>query len=142
LFIGSAGSKLITRFKRMKRVFIFILLMASFSLKAADRLSHREAARIADAIYIAEGGKKAKVPYGILSIKVRSAEHARQICLNTIHNNYERWQKAGRRGEFLNFLADRYCPPTDATGNKNWKRNVKTILSRSSLKDNSRVAIK
>ena len=80
---------------------------------------------IANAIYRLEGGPKAKAPYGILSMKVRDAQHARQICMNTIRNSRARWIKAGRPGDELDFLSDRYCPPSaDPVGNKRWKINI------------------
>jgi hypothetical protein len=85
--------------------------------------------QIASAIYRLEGGTKAKSPYGILSVKVRSTEHARQVCLTTIRNNRARWIKAGAKGDYLDFLADRYCPPSvDAVGNRNWKKNIHKLL--------------
>jgi len=85
--------------------------------------------QIADAIWLAEGGAKAKAPYGILSVKVSSKAMARRICLNTIRNNRARWIKAGRPGDYLDFLADKYCPPSaDPVGNRNWKRNIKLLL--------------
>lgn len=85
--------------------------------------------RIVDAIYLAEGGPRARVPYGILSVKVRDASHARSICLRTVRNNWRRWEAAGRPGEYLDFLADRYCPRSvDPTGNRNWKRNVRRLI--------------
>ena len=87
-----------------------------------------DAERIADAIYRVEGGAKAKVPYGILSIPVKNEAHARRICLNTIRNNHKRWIAAGKPGDYLDFLADRYCPPSaDPVGNRNWKRNIKQL---------------
>ena len=72
-----------------------------------------DANRIADAIYKVEGGSKAKAPYGILSIRVSSTDDARRICTNTIRNNHNRWIRAGRPGEYLDFLA--------------WKRNIRKI---------------
>ena len=87
------------------------------------------AVKVANAIYRVEGGPKAKVPYGILSVKVRNADHAREICLRTITNNYARWEKAGKPGLFLDFLANRYCPASvDPIGNRNWKKNIKAIV--------------
>ena len=81
--------------------------------------------QIANAIYKLEGGKKAKAPYGILSMREKSPQHARQICMNTIRNSRARWLKAGRPGDELDYLADRYCPPSaDPAGNRNWKRNI------------------
>jgi len=44
----------------------------------------------------------------------------------TIVKNHQRWKNAGRPGDFIDFLADRYCPvAADPEGNKNWKRNVR-----------------
>lgn len=102
--------------------FLLTLLLAPAALAL-------DADRIADAIYRIEGGAKAKVPYGILSVPVRDAAEARHVCLNTIRNNHRRWIKAGRPGDYLDFLADRYCPPSaDPVGNRNWKRNLRQIL--------------
>lgn len=81
---------------------------------------------IADAIYRAEGPHK---PYGILSVRCEGKKECRKVCLNTVRNTHRRWVKRGRRGNFIDFLADRYCPPSvDPVGNRNWKRNVKKIL--------------
>lgn len=90
---------------------------------------------LVDAIYLAEGGARARVPYGILSMKVSGPAQARRACLVTVHNNYSRWLRAGRREHFVDFLADRYCPPSaDRAGNHNWKRNVKRLLANSALR--------
>jgi hypothetical protein len=86
--------------------------------------------KMADAIYRSEGGAKARVPYGILSVKVKDEADARRICINSIRNNIKRWEKAGRPGNFVDFMADRWCPPiSDPVGNTNWKRNVKAIYN-------------
>lgn len=85
---------------------------------------------IANAIYKIEGGSRAKVSYGILSIPVRDADHARRICINTIRNNRIRWIKAGQPGNYLDYLADKYCPRSaDPVGNKNWKRNIHKLIN-------------
>lgn len=85
--------------------------------------------QVVDAIYQIEGGSKAKVPYGILSVKVRDAGEARRVCGNTVRNTYGRWVKAGRPGSYLEFLADRYCPKkADPKGNGRWKKNIKALI--------------
>ena len=116
----------------MKLVLGGLAILLSVFATAGQALTETEANRIADAIYLAEGGGKARVPYGILSLKVRDKAHARRICLNTIRNNYRRWQSTRTNECFLDFLAGRYCPPIDSEGNKNWKRNVRSILNNSS----------
>lgn len=88
--------------------------------------------RLVAAIYHAEGGERARVPYGILSVKVRDAEHARQVCERTVINNHRRWVQAGRPGSFVKFLGLRYCPPSaDRRGHDNWVRNVSWHFGRS-----------
>jgi hypothetical protein len=95
---------------------------------SAACLSDETAGKIADAIYKVEGGAKAKVPYGILSVKVKDENDARRICLNTIRNNWKRWEKAGSEGKYLDFLANRYCPESaDPVGNSRWKKNIRKI---------------
>lgn len=99
------------------KILLFLLLGGSVMAATDDQ--------IANAIYKLEGGAKAKAPYGILSVKVSSPAQARRICLNTIANSRKRWLAAGRPGDELNYLADRYCPPSaDPVGNRNWKRNI------------------
>lgn len=88
------------------------------------RVPDAEAQRIASAIYLAEGGKKARVPFGIESIKVSGYENARRICINTIQNNHDRWIEAGSPGEYLDFLSRRYCPLNSAV----WLKNVRYFL--------------
>lgn len=104
-----------------------------------DKRSHLiPASVVADAVYRAEGGAKAKVAYGVLSVKVRNAQEARQVCLNSIRNSRARWQKAGRPGDWLAFFAARWAPTKGATNdptglNSNWLRNVRAILAASRL---------
>jgi hypothetical protein len=103
---------------------VFIILLSTPLL--ASELSTNQLDRIADSVYVAEGGKKARVPYGIISVAVRDEKEARQVCIQSIKNNYSRWQKAGKPGDFFFFMARRYCPPSPQT----WASNVKTILGK------------
>jgi len=91
--------------------------------------------KLADAIYRAEGGAKSKSPYGVLSIKLKGAtpeakkEEARKITITSIKNNWNRWLKTDKSKNFIDFMADRWCPiSADPVGNKNWKNNVKRIM--------------
>jgi hypothetical protein len=110
----------------MKRAVIICLLSLSVHGQSASRTCQLDADKIADAIYRAEGGTQARVPYGILTVKVGNTAQARHACLTTIRNNWQRWHQAGRPGDFIDFLGDHYCPPSvDPVGNANWKHNVK-----------------
>lgn len=108
----------------MKRILIVSLL----SFVTLAQAGHPNPERLADAIYRAEGGARARSPYGVLSVKVKDAADARRITINSIENNWKRWERAGKPGEFIGFMADRWCPPScDPIGNRNWKKNVKAI---------------
>lgn len=107
----------------------FCAILALSTSTACARLPDAYAAKMADAIYRLEGGPRAGVPYGIKSVKVRSAAHARLLCIQTIQNNHDRWLAARRPGHFFDFLANRYCPiASDPKGNANWKRNIHRIM--------------
>ena len=109
-----------------KHLFLVALLAAA---AGHARLPDAQASAIVDAIYRVEGGAKARAPFGILSVRVSTLEEARRVCYNTVQNNHDRWLRAGRPGEYLDFLADRYCPAAaDAAGNRNWKKNIRAIL--------------
>lgn len=82
------------------------------------------------AIDRAEGGNKARKPYGVLSTPVKDKADARQIALNTVKNNYQRWNAAGKPGDYISFLASRYVPASDdPVGHKNWVKNVPAIYA-------------
>jgi hypothetical protein len=92
--------------------------------------------QIASAIYKAEGGPKAKKPFGILSVKCEGYDGCRKVCLNTIRNNRKRFANQAVFTDFLEFLASRYAPvggvDNDPTNlNKNWLKNVRYFLGRS-----------
>lgn len=84
---------------------------------------------------IADGIRKiensTKFPYGIKSIELKGKTqqekeiYARKICINSINNNFKRWENAGKPGDFFVFMNKRYCPP-----DTNWSNNLKSVLKR------------
>lgn len=90
---------------------------------------------------IADGIKKVessfRVPYGIETIPLKGKTkkekevYARKICINSINNNWERFNKAGKPGDFLIFMNRRYCP-----NNMNWSVNLRSILRKRSFNFN------
>lgn len=84
--------------------------------------------QIVEAIKVIENSKR--YPYGVKSIDTGgNEEKARRICYNTVKNNYFRWQKSDKKKSYLNYLADKYCPPSaDKQGNINWKKNIRSKL--------------
>ena len=109
-------------------IIIIILLLGVLSVKSNKIAFSTDYTneQIADAIYKAEGGKKAKVPYGVLSIKTNDP---RGVCINTIKKQRIRHKKHDCNSDFITCLGNRYCPvSSDSKGNKNWVKNVKYFL--------------
>jgi hypothetical protein len=111
----------------MRKFLLILLLVATTNAISSSLVVSDYDERLATAIYWAEGGPKAKVPYGILSISVADEPAARRACLVTIRNSRRRWEAAGARGDYLEFLARRYCPPNSAA----WLKNVRFFLNKS-----------
>jgi hypothetical protein len=123
----------------MKITQIFLIVFISCLTVRAAEMPNDRADKIADAIYKIENSQK--WPYGIKSVVIRGntqAErkaYARRICINTIKNNYCRWQLAGATNDFLVFLSDIYCPTkgnnltvAERTCNKYWLSNLRRVL--------------
>ncbi len=110
----------------MKAKLILLSCLVAFTVQS-EPMSDARANQIADAIYKLEGGAKTKYPYGVKSVKT---SNPRQVCLNTIKNNYIRWQKSGTTNDYLTFLGNRYAPVKgDKTNlNKNWINNIHKLI--------------
>lgn len=82
--------------------------------------------KLANAIYIAEGGANTAHPFGILAKYKHTT--ARQACINTIKSAIKRYAKQDQSTDFITFLGATYCPVgayNDPHGlNRNWVRNV------------------
>lgn len=114
----------------MRSTIVCLLVFAGVSTQALA--SEIPVDKIVDAIYRVEGGEKAKVPFGILSVPCKGYADCRRVCKNTVRNNYKRWEKAGRPGDYIEFLARRYAPANVANDpkklNRNWLKNLRRIL--------------
>jgi hypothetical protein len=96
---------------------------------AAERNNcHGEFRLIFYAIRMAEHGRAGR-EFGILHPKADTLDRQAGWCAATILKNHRRWLDAGRPGEFLEFLAGRYCPvgaANDPDGlNVHWLGNVR-----------------
>ena len=124
----------------MNKLLVGLLVMLSVSAEAkllgnptVEETKYFE--RLSDCIYHIEGGANTKYPYGIKSIPTNgNKELARKYCINTVRNNFYRWQAKGSKGDYLTFLANAYCPigaSDDPKGlNKNWLRNLRSQLDK------------
>jgi hypothetical protein len=115
------------------KIFCLILLISfSSQVYGAEKLNPEIVNRLAAAIYKAEGGDKTKYPYGIKSINTfGDKDKAKKICINTINNNWIRYNNQSKYTNYIEFLGSRYCPigaNNDPKGlNKNWVSNVKKL---------------
>ena len=108
-----------------------LLLITLCVLPVSAGIDDAYAERLVNILYICEGGPKARVPYGILSVKVRSAAEARAVCKRTVVNTYQRWEDGGRKGDFILALCLRYCPPSvDKVGHSNLLKNVRYYVNK------------
>lgn len=83
---------------------------------------------MADSIWKAEGGTKARYPYGVVSAREKDPIKARQICIRIIKEEHSTWSG---KGCFVEHLSLRYCPPqSDPQGHINWRKNVKFFFYR------------
>lgn len=117
---------------RLTAFFLFgvVTLTALSGISLAEVAPNYE--RLADAIYKAEGGRKASVPYGIM-FKGCDWEHeayCRRICINTLRNNFKRWIAAGSKNDYLEFLGNRYAPASAHPLNHNWIPNVRRLYGK------------
>jgi hypothetical protein len=105
---------------------ILTCLMLCGQAWAGKSVGGYDVERLATAIYHAEGGSVTIHPYGILE-KYKTTT-PRQACINTILHKHHDWVALGSHGDFLTYLASKYCPvgaANDPTGlNKNWLKNV------------------
>jgi hypothetical protein len=103
-----------------------------FSQTAFASIQPAYAEHLADAIKLAENSKT--YPYGIIAKRKLSETEARRWCLNTIRHSYQRWETAGKPGDFIEWLSKTYCPigaSNDPKGlNRNWERNVRKLLKK------------
>lgn len=118
----------------MKTIVLCIACLLLLVLLSMQGCESTEDDRLAMAIYHAEGGDKAKYPFGIRSVHCDSFSDCKNICEKTIRNNRYRFAQDGhkRYRSYLEYLADRYCP---SHGRKNaqaehdaWLKNVKFFL--------------
>ena len=126
---------------RISRITTFLFACQAIIANAqhAEKLREDLLLQVVEAIYISEGGENTAYPYGIklqsYPHDVPRSQHARKVCVATVLKNHQRWIDSGMQGDFIDFLADRYCPPSvDPQGNKNWKKNVKFYLNKWSKK--------
>ena len=117
------------------KILALLILSASLAVAVPVPMSDVQANKIADAIFKVENSTT--YPYGIKSIPLQGntqeerTAYARKICLNTIRNNFVRYQTAGSKGDFFEFLGSKYCPGSNLPQNKcnkYWLPNLRKLI--------------
>lgn len=119
----------------MKRLlWLPLLLISCQPAYCVEWLNHDAFKR---AIFIAEGGNKAKKPYGVLSVPCVEKSDCGRIVDNSIRNNLKRWARQGGKADadaFIAFFGARWCPLSDTrdkTGlNRHWVGNVQRLYAK------------
>ena len=110
-----------------KTVLMILMLTVCVPAMAYDAQS------FCDAVYHAEGGAKAKKPYGVLSVPCNGEAECRRICINSYNNNQKRFANQSKFTDFTEFFASRWAPigvANDPTNlNANWLKNVRWFLA-------------
>lgn len=105
---------------------ILLTLLVSCGALVASEFPLDQAHRLAIAIYHAEGGPKARTPFGVTGVK--DFKKARSVCLRLIQKSWEVYEvrlEAGMENRsFIEFLGETYCPPHVHPLNRNWCKNT------------------
>lgn len=126
-----AAKRIARRLGYALQAIVAVLLLCAVQASATPPMPAGFEQRMADAIWIAEGGSKTRWPYGVKSVKVSSVAEARRVTVNSVRNNWVRWHAAGKPEPFVQFMARRWCPPSaDPVGHRNWVKNVNYSLKR------------
>ena len=110
-------------------IILVVVLFCTDKSHAAE-IPTIQANKIADAIYIIEGGRKTHHPYGVLGKWHKSP---RTICINTIKHQYRNWAKSGRKMAFTAYLGHVYAPVgcnNDVGTNKYWISNLNWYIQK------------
>lgn len=115
------------------RIFFASLVGIALSVAPAYAFTDQE---LTAAIFHAEGGKLASIPYGVRfkGCDWGNPAFCRRVCLNTIQSKrlqFKRLQlsKKATNSSFLDYLASKYAPLSDSPLNRNWLKNVKWFLN-------------
>ena len=123
--------------EKLIRACLFLAFLMAAPLLFGEEMKKKETldqyfSRLADAIWVAEGGRKTKYPYGIKP--KRDVFKAREKCLSIIRVEHAKWSGYSGR-PFIYFLADRYAPYNEKSSrldklmNPHWPVNVIQIMS-------------
>lgn len=89
------------------------------------------------AIYRAEGGEKAKAPYGLIhsSWCMDEPGWCKYYANEVIRVHRKRWERAGNPGDWIEYLGSKWAPTQgvsdwESSYNKNWIRNVRFFLNK------------
>ena len=111
----------------------FLLLIIAISTIIVSAQDTNYINQVVNSIYLAEGGIKAKYPFGILH--VTNINTARNICFNTVTKHYKYWHMDMTGEDFITYLSHVYAPTirvpeAEANLNKNWPTNVKFFMKK------------
>ena len=113
----------------MRRAIVLTVLCLAWCGQAMAEPINLE--RYADCIHRIENGAWPPNPgrgeaYGIHSVHYGSEAEARAICKRTVQNKHAQWVRKGSHGDWIDYLASKYCPVNKAL----WARNLRFYLAK------------
>lgn len=101
--------------------YLILLLVCMVTVASAQPYFEK----LADKIYLVEGGTNTHWPYGIKM----HVHNPRAMCVRICQNAYGDWVLVGHPGNYLDYLSSIYCPyETDPVGHRNWRRNIHALM--------------
>uniref|UniRef100_A0A6M3KQM7 Uncharacterized protein n=1 Tax=viral metagenome TaxID=1070528 RepID=A0A6M3KQM7_9ZZZZ len=120
----------------MKILTATLLILGFTFLSHAEEVQGYDVDKLADAIFLSEGGYSATYLYGIRSIPYKTEDEVRRICKNTIKNHAKRHANHKCGDDYLTCLGNRYCPTSGNLSkseqllNRNWLKSVRYFYGR------------
>jgi hypothetical protein len=106
----------------MKRLLVLLVILVIPSVCLAQEINED---KLIKAIYLAEGGERAKKPYGILSVPCSTKQSCESVCRNTIRHRYKHWKQENSTKDFISYLGATYAPESCSPLNRNWIKNTR-----------------
>lgn len=118
----------------MGKVFLFIIWLWLIPVLTSAETRYEYLTRLSNAIYHAEGGVKARKPFGLISYKLSSKKDYQVACITKLNAYLNEWEYFKSPGDFVVYLGNYWAPTVNVSSatrklNNNWVKNVKWYLA-------------
>lgn len=118
-----------------QRIFALLVFIAVISAEGQLTLyayemfdpSPKNIEKIVDSIFLAEGGSRAKKPFGVISVHCSGYKSCRKVAHTTVRRTIDRYKKVRSNEDFFLFLGKRYAPKAAGNNPTQWAKNVRYL---------------